>query len=198
MQDVIQAVAANLRALRVARGMSLGALAAASGTGKATLSRLEARQGNPTVETLYALADALGVPFGALVAEAAPAARHLRADDVPHVRGSVEARVLTQIAGGALVEALDVRFPAGHVRSSKPHPAGVIEHVLITVGRLRAGPLNAPVDLDTGDVLRFEGDVPHSYAAIGDDARAIILMAYPTAAVTDGAISGVLQAQASH
>jgi XRE family transcriptional regulator, regulator of sulfur utilization len=97
-------------------------------------------------------------------------------------------RVLTQIAGEALVEALDVTFPAGHVRSSKPHPAGVIEHLLLTVGRLRAGPLDALVDLDTGDVLRFAGDVPHSYAAIGDDARAIILMAYPTAALPDGAV----------
>jgi transcriptional regulator with XRE-family HTH domain len=198
MPDLIQAVAANLRALRMSRGMSLGALAAASGTGKATLSRIEARQGNPTVETLYALADALGVPFGALVADAAPAATHLRAADMPHVGGSVEATVLTQIAGGALVEALDVTFPAGRVRSSKPHPAGVIEHVLLTVGRLRAGPLDAPVDLDTGDVLRFAGDVPHSYAAIGDDARAIILMAYPTATVTDGAMHGALAAPASH
>jgi transcriptional regulator with XRE-family HTH domain len=178
--------------------MSLGALAAASGTSKATLSRLEARDGNPTVETLYALADALRVPFGTLVAETAPAARHLRADDVPLVGGSVEARVLTQIAGGALVEALDVSFPAGHVRSSNAHPDGVIEHVLLTVGRLRAGPLDAPIDLDTGDVLRFAADVPHSYAAIGDDARAIILMAYPMAAMTDGAIHGALQAQESH
>jgi hypothetical protein len=192
MQDVIRAVAANVRALRMARGLSLGALAAASGTGKATLSRIEARQGNPTVETLYALADALGVPFGALVADTAPPPRHRHADEVPHVGGSVEARVLTQIAGGALVEALDVTFPAGHLRSSKPHPAGVIEHVLLTVGRLRAGPLDAPVDLDAGEVVRFAGDVAHSYAAIGDDARAIILMAYPTAALTDGAMHAAL------
>ena len=63
---------------------------------------------------------------------------------------------------------------------------------------LRAGPLDAPVDLDTGDVLRFAGDVPHSYAAIGDEARAIILMAYPTAALTDGAIHGALQTQKRH
>jgi transcriptional regulator with XRE-family HTH domain len=180
MQEVIRAVAANVRALRAARGMSLGDLAAASGTGKATLSRIEAEQANPTVETLYALADALGVPFGALAADTAPAARHVRARDVPHVGGSVEARVLTQIAGGALVEALDITFPVGHVRSSGPHPPGVSEHVLLTRGRLRAGPLDAPTELDVGDVLRFAGDVPHSYAAIGDvAAQAVVLMAYP-------------------
>jgi transcriptional regulator with XRE-family HTH domain len=173
-------VAANVRALRVARGMSLGDLASASGAGKATLSRIEAGRANPTVETLYALADALGVAFGALTAEAAPAARHVRAGDVPRVGGSVEARVLTQIAGGALVEALEITFPAGQLRSSSPHPAGVTEHLLLIDGRLRAGPVDAPTDLEAGDVLRFAGDVAHSYAAIGDDpARAIVLMAYP-------------------
>ncbi|MEN3280332.1 MAG: hypothetical protein V7607_1472 [Solirubrobacteraceae bacterium] len=182
MGEVIRAVAANVRALRVARGLSLGDLASASGAGKATLSRIEAEQGNPTVETLYALADALGVPFGALTARAAPEARHVRARDVPRVRGSIEARVLTKIAGGALVEALEITFPAGKVRSSSPHPAGVTEHVLLTEGRLRAGPIDAPTELEAGDVLRFAGDVQHEYAAIGDEqARAIVLLAYPSA-----------------
>lgn len=180
MDEVIRAVAANVRALRVARGMSLGALASASGAGKATLSRIEAAQANPTVETLFALADALGVPFGALTADTAPAAQHVRAEEVPHVGGSIEARVLTQIAGGALVEALDIAFPVGRVRSSNPHPPGVTEHVLLTEGRLRAGPVDAPTELRAGDVLRFAADVPHEYAALGDEpAHAIVLMAYP-------------------
>jgi transcriptional regulator with XRE-family HTH domain len=182
MDEVIRAVASNVRALRVARGMSLGELATASGAGKATLSRIEAGRANPTVETLFALADALRVPFGALTAEEAPPARHVRARDVPHVGGSVEARVLTQIAGGGLVEALDIAFPVGRVRSSNPHPPGVTEHVLLTEGRLRAGPVDALAELRTGDVLRFAADVPHEYAAIGDEpARAIVLMAYPSA-----------------
>jgi len=179
-RKAIRAVAANVRALRVARGMSLGDLALASGAGKATLSRIEAEQGNPTVETLYALADALGVPFGALTAQAAPGARHVRAADVPRIGGSIEARVLTQIAGGALVEALEVIFPAGQVRSASAHPAGVTEHLLLTDGRLRAGPVDALTELEPGDVLRFAGDVPHQYTALGDQpARAIVLMAYP-------------------
>ena len=54
----------------------------------------------------------------------------------------------------------------------------MIEHVLLTEGRLRAGPTDATVDLDAGDVLRFPGDVPHSYEALDGAARAIVLMAY--------------------
>lgn len=179
-RNVQGAVAANVRALRSARGFSLGELASVSGIGKATLSRIEAGQGNPTVETLFALADALGVPLGALTADRAAAVEHVRAADLPHVGGAVEARVLTQVSGGALVEALEIAFPAGEVRSSQPHPPGVVEHLVLTRGRLRAGPAGASVELDTGDVLRFVADVPHEYAALdGEPAGATILMAYP-------------------
>ena len=123
-RNVRDAVAANVRALRAVRGLSLGELASASGTGKATLSRIEAGQANPTVETLFALADALGVPFGALTADRAAAVQHVRAADLPAVGGGVEARVLTQVPAGALVEALEITFPAGQVRSSRAAPAG--------------------------------------------------------------------------
>jgi XRE family transcriptional regulator, regulator of sulfur utilization len=180
VRNVRDAVAANVRALRSARGLSLGELAAASGTGKATLSRIEAGQANPTVETLFALADALGVPLGALTADRAAAVQHVRAEDLPHVGGAVEARVLTQVAGSMLVEALEIGFPAGEVRSSQPHPPGVVEHLIVTRGRLRAGPAGATVEMDTGDVLRFAADVAHEYAALdGEPAEAMLLMAYP-------------------
>jgi XRE family transcriptional regulator, regulator of sulfur utilization len=179
MDQVIRAVAENVRALRLARGLSLNELATASGTGKATLSRIEAADANPTVETLYALADALGVPFGSLTAVTGPRVEHVRAADLPTVTGAVHARVLTQATGCKLVEALEIVFPAGQTRHSSPHPNGVIEHILLTEGRLRAGPDTALVDIDAGDVLRFPGDVPHSYTPLdGEPARAIALMAY--------------------
>ena len=103
-------MASNVRALRTARGMSLNELAAASGTGKGTLSRIESAQANPTVETLYALADALGVPFGSLIQETTRI-EHVRAKDLPRVRGAVEAKLLTQAANASLVEALEIVFP---------------------------------------------------------------------------------------
>ena len=179
-RNVQESVAANVRALRSARGLSLSELAGASGTGKATLSRIEAGQANPTIETLFALADALGVPLGALTADRAAAVQHVRAADLPRVGGAVQARVLTQAAGSALVEALEISFPAGELRASQPHPPGVVEHLILTRGRLRAGPSGASVELETGDVLRFAADVPHEYAALdGQPAGALLLMAYP-------------------
>src|SRR3954469_24313391 len=66
-------LAGNLRRLRVAARVSLSELSRATGVGKATLSAIENGRGNPTVETLAALAAALGVPLVDLLAVAAPA-----------------------------------------------------------------------------------------------------------------------------
>lgn len=179
VNQVIETVAGNVRTLRLARGLSLGGLAASSGIGKATLVRIEAGQANPTVETLFALADALGVSFGSLTSAAGPRVRVVRATEGERVAGAVEARVVERIFGAHLAEILDVVFPAGQQRLADPHPPGVVECLMITSGKLRAGPADETVEVATGDVLRFPGDVPHSYAAIGKtDAKAIVVMTY--------------------
>lgn len=178
--EVVGAVAANVRRLRAVRGLSLGELALSSGVGKATLSRIEAGAANPTIETLYALADALRVPLSDVVAPSGPGGHLVRADQGPTVTGEVEARVLDRIYGVGLVEVLDVRFPAGQRREAAPHAPGVVERLRVTAGRLLAGPVDEPAQLGPGDLLRFPGDVPHVYAAQGRrDARAIVLMTYP-------------------
>lgn len=183
MNAAIRTVARNVRALRKARGLSVDALARESGVGKATLARVEASQGNPTVETLMSLANALGVSFGELAADETPTVHVLRASEAPVIRGILELRIVDRLHGSPLVEVLDVTFPAGNVRESSPHPPGVIEHVVLTQGRLRLGPVGQEAEIEPSDVMRFPGDVPHSYRALGDeDAKAVVLMAYPTAA----------------
>ncbi|MGW2658875.1 helix-turn-helix domain-containing protein, partial [Streptomyces sp. NPDC001478] len=62
-------VGRRLRALRRERELSLSELARRSGVGKGTLSELESGSRNPTLETLYALTTALGLPLSAALAE---------------------------------------------------------------------------------------------------------------------------------
>ena len=77
INDLMPVVAANLRRLRADQSRTLSELARASGIAKATLSALEAGKGNPTIETLSALATALGVPFGDLLAGGGPEPVHV-------------------------------------------------------------------------------------------------------------------------
>jgi transcriptional regulator with XRE-family HTH domain len=53
--------------LRRDAGLTLAELAAAADLGKSTLAQLESGKGNPSVETLWAIAAALKVPFAQIV-----------------------------------------------------------------------------------------------------------------------------------
>jgi transcriptional regulator with XRE-family HTH domain len=174
-------IAANLRDLRARRGMSVVTLAARSGVSRAALTKLEAGQGNPTIDTLYALANALDAALGDLIgapAAGVPVVEVVRAGEGARVEGAVAARLLDRVYGHRLAEIYDATFST-RTRHADPHPAGVVESILVTAGRLRTGPAAAPVDLGAGDFVRFAGDVPHVYRALGGRAQGVIVMSHP-------------------
>ena len=131
MEDLAQLVGERVRAERQARGLSVGALAAAAHVGKGSLSEIENGARNPTMSTLYALAGALGVPLATLIA------------DRPGVRVAspgVEARLLdVSHDGGQTVEVYRLHLDAGVHYRSPAHIPGVVEHLLVISGRARAG-----------------------------------------------------------
>src|SRR5258705_5702919 len=81
----LDTIARSLRAERERVGLSLTELARRAGLAKSTLSQLETGTGNPSVETLWALAVALDVPFSRLVEPPSPSVRVLRAGEGPRI-----------------------------------------------------------------------------------------------------------------
>jgi transcriptional regulator with XRE-family HTH domain len=181
--------AAELRA-RVARsvaerrqrsGRSLAEVAAAAGIGKSTLHAIEAGEANPGIETLWALASALGVTFGDLLDPPTPAVRVVRAGEGPLIESEssrMRAHLLTTTAHGARVEVFHLDLEPGAERGAAPHPAGTVEHVLVTAGRLRVGPTDATAELGPGDLASFPGDVEHVYETLEPGTRAVLLIEY--------------------
>src|SRR3954452_3245440 len=94
-------IAAALRRERERAGISLAELARRAGLAKSTLSQLEAGNGNPSVETLWALAVALGVPFSRLVEPPTPSVRVIRAGQAAGVPSDQADFVGRLLAAGA-------------------------------------------------------------------------------------------------
>src|SRR5215207_5873004 len=110
--------------IKALRGdLSVVELSRRSGVARNTIAALERGEGNPTVDTLYALADALGVGLGALL-EAPPVARVVRAGEGVHVEGAaLEAELLERFERpGLFGELYAIRFHAGARREAPPHP----------------------------------------------------------------------------
>src|SRR5918997_3053996 len=179
VDSFVRAVAANVRARRLQAGMTLADLAAASGLGKSTLAQLESGKANPSVETLWAIAAALKVPFARIVEEERPSLRVVRARDQPAMRSEETpgwvGRLLAASHGRGTFDLYSLDLEAGAVRHAEPHHAGVVEHLVVVTGRLRAGPQSGPVELGSGDIVTFAADVPHVYEAL-ETAHLVLLM----------------------
>jgi transcriptional regulator with XRE-family HTH domain len=160
--------------------MSVSDLARASGVAKATLSALESGRANPTLETLWSLTAPLGVSLGELLEPSAPSLSVVRAGEGTVVRGvAVHARLLHSVEiGNARLELFDAEVLMKK-QLSPAHARGVTEHIVVTGGRLRVGPVDAPVELGAGDSLRMAPAWPHLYQALARGTRMVLLMQFP-------------------
>ena len=173
--EVSRAVAANLRALRAARGWSLDRLAQRSGVSKGVLVTLEADRGNPSLTTLCRLADAFAVSLTELVdAGTSPSLRRAGVADAATLwRGP---------AGGAgqLILATDPPHPVelwwwrlepAEARVSEAHAAGTREAALVLDGELTIEAAGQQTTVPRRTAVALPGDEPHVYR--NDTARTV-------------------------
>ncbi|MGW3667106.1 helix-turn-helix domain-containing protein [Streptomyces sp. NPDC005141] len=172
-------IAASLRRERARAGLSLSELAKRAGIAKSTLSQLEAASGNPSMETLWALGVALGVPFSALVEPPTPAVQVIRAGEGPTVhseQAEYAATLLSASPPGARRDIYHLRVEPGAARESEAHIPGSVEHLIVGAGRLKAGPRGEEVELGPGDYMAYRGDVPHAYEALEPATTFVLVM----------------------
>lgn len=176
-----QVLATNLRALREHGSLSLSELARRSGIAKGTLSQLESGTGNPTIETVFSLSNALGVPVSNLLTGPTDSEVVLvRAVDVDVLSSNaVDLRMVRKlILADTIIEVYDQRVRPGQTQRSAGHPGR--EHVLVTSGVLRVGPPHAPYELGPGDYVCFPAQTPHIYETVDGPVVSVLLLEYPT------------------
>ena len=171
------------------REMTLSALAEQAGVAKSTVSLIERGQGNPSIDTVWALATALGVPFTSLFHDE-PAA-----NDVSVVRendgsviavedagldaeGLVVRHMLTR-TGGALIEIYTLLLDEGAVRHAQPHAAGLFEHITVAAGTIEISTDSFKEVVGKGDLISFRADRPHTYRVIEGPVRLVSVHEYP-------------------
>ncbi len=172
-------IAAALRRERERAGISLAELARRAGLAKSTLSQLETGTGNPSIETLWSLGVALGIPFSRLIEPPPAPVRVIRHGEGTRLRADRADLVATLLATGAPHTRRDIylmELEPGEPREAEAHIPGSVEHVVVGAGRLKAGPSGEPVELAPGDYVAFPGDAPHHYEALETGTWAVLVM----------------------
>jgi transcriptional regulator with XRE-family HTH domain len=181
--SALQAVAGNLQKWRVRRRMSVSALARTAGVSKSTISELERHSGNPSLDTLWALARALEIPLGFLFTdhESAAGIRVVR-DGESSIAFEERGYISRLLAGWEVdgeIEFYTTTIDRGARHDSESHGTGVIEHTLVTDGRVEVGIGGEALELGPGDLISFPAAQPHYYRAVDGPARLVGLHQYP-------------------
>ena len=165
--DMNLVIAANLKALRAAKQLSLGEAAERTGVSKSMLGQIER-----------------GVSFTSLMEQPEPQTQLIREADMQPLTGD-EGRFLLypviQSCAGRPFEILDLVLAPGALSASQPHADGTQEFVLVYEGVLevRLGTAQTSRLVHQGEVLHYHADQCHTYHNPGSTpTRAAMVIQY--------------------
>ncbi|MER8088932.1 helix-turn-helix domain-containing protein [Streptomyces sp. NPDC058316] len=156
-------VGSRLRRVRAQRGVTLSALAEATGISKSTLSRLESGQRRPSLELLLPIAQAHQVPLDELVG--APEVGDPRIRCKPRVHNGRTVIPLSTQPGR--LQAWKSIIPAEH---NRPDPVTHEGHEWLYVlsGRLRLILADHDLIMEPGEAAEFDTRLPHWFGPAGE------------------------------
>ncbi len=157
-------IGARLRAARLAQRMTIEAVAEASGLTKGFISRLERDAASPSVASLVAVCDTIGLRVGALFDP--PETAVVRAGEGREISfgatGGVE-RLLT-LGSQQLLQVIHTLLEGGGTGGEELYTLDCdTEFVYVIGGRLEVLLEQEVVALSEGDALTFPGRTPHTW-----------------------------------
>jgi transcriptional regulator with XRE-family HTH domain len=178
--DLAPVLGANLRRLRTKRGLSLERFAKESGVSRAMLSQIELGQSAPTINVLWRICTALGVPFSALISgkgEASVAVLRAGSSKVLASHdGRFTSRALFPYDAPRRVEFYELRLAAESEERAGPHAPGTTEYLAVAEGAVEIELNGARHALGPGDSIVFQADVAHAYRNAGGAGAVMFLV----------------------
>ncbi len=142
------------------------------------MSAVEAGNGNPTVETLDAIAIALRIPLTDLLSTEYSIESTIQHRE-PYDPSAPSQQLLHRLGAGRTIEVWHLTLPPNSTLDGVPHSPGTVEHILVNSGSFHAGQTSEPQALSTGDFFLFLADRPHRYVTADKSVDATVIMASP-------------------
>jgi transcriptional regulator with XRE-family HTH domain len=176
-EEQLYALGHMIRQRRQARRITLGELARRIGISAATLSLVERGRTNPSIGTLTAVADALGISladlFGQVRRSSTDPVIRREAQPVFQTRPGVRRRLVVRDER-ADVELAENSYAPGSSSADLPIRHAGRELGMVLQGRLRVEVGSEVFVLRRGDAILFDSTIPHRFTNVGPgEARTI-------------------------
>jgi len=172
MNTMNQAVAVNIKNLREKNKLSMEELSRISGVSKSMLAQIERGDGNPTISTLWKIANGMQVPFDALTLRPKQDFEIIKTSDIQPIladNGRVRNYSIFPDDENRKFAVYYVEIEKGAYLDSEPHMKGTAEFVTIHSGQLTIRAGDDEYTVEKGESIRFKADVSHSYHNSGDE-----------------------------
>ncbi len=171
----------NILKIRNKQNITLNVLAERSGVSKAMLSQIESNKVNPTVATVWKIAQGLGVEINELLKGSPEPARIFtvsKSHDIVSLNTDEVGLHISVLSPLSMVEDLEMYMltfkPEGSL-VSEPHFPKTEEYITVIEGSVLVKARENISDLHKGDFLRYHCDVEHSIENTGNS-EAIVHM----------------------
>jgi len=155
-----------IRKARQDKQLTLSELGLRSHLDSRILQEIEDATQQPSLGTLWKIAEGLEVPFGELLGTHQPSASLLRRQDSPVISsadGVLESRPLVASGSNLWVEAFELTLAPRGTYQADPHPRGTRETLVVLEGALQVHLEHENYELGPGDSLSFLADRTHTY-----------------------------------
>lgn len=159
-------IAVNLKSLRKERDLTLGQLSKISGISKAMLSDMEKGESNPTINTLWKIANGLNVPYTRLLEEAQKTPTVIKKSDLELQEDcNKHYRIYCYFKNTPTrnFEFFYVELDAASSNTSVGHCAKAEEYIYVLSGELTLQTHSREYTLKEGDALTFDSSAEHTY-----------------------------------
>ncbi|MCM3595354.1 XRE family transcriptional regulator [Metabacillus idriensis] len=181
MKSLQEQIGINLKNVRKMRQYSLDQLSAVTGVSKGMLAQIEKGQSSPTVNTLWKIANGLGVSFSSLVEEEQTSVAVVRRADKTAVQDLNELyNVFSYFPYDQhkKFEIFLLELLPGCKHVSEQHLSGVEEYLFVSEGEMSVSIGEVHYELKKGDSIKFTANREHVYENKADVAANCFLLIY--------------------
>ena len=174
-------IAESLKSLRADKKLSLDSVAKLSGVSKSMLGQIERGEVNPTVSTLWKIANGLKISFTQLMSRPEADIEIVAKSEIqPLVEddGKVRNFPVFPFDSARRFEMYSVELDGGGYLVAEAHPQGTQEFVTVFSGGVTINVNGKDFVVTTGNSMRFKADSPHAYKNFGDAICSLSMVIY--------------------